>query len=342
MPDLPPHTSSQLRHLHIASYVLIGLGLSLVLFLHLLPCLIAGLFVFELVNTLTPRLQTLIAGERARWLAVVLLGTLIVGSLILLVLGAVSFIRYEVSNPTVLFNKFTAVIDGARHQLPESILSRLPESVDEFQNVLAEWAKSHVGTLQLLGKSAAHTTVTILIGMVLGAMVALRQTQYNSPLQPLAQELTNRLHHFATAFHDIVFAQIKISLINTLFTGIFLVGVLPLMGIHLPLVKTLIVITFVAGLLPVVGNLISNTIIFVVGLSVSLWVAALALGFLIIIHKFEYFLNARIVGAQIQARAWELLLAMLVMEAAFGLPGLVAAPIFYAYLKRELKQAKLI
>ena len=35
-------------------------------------------------------------------------------------------------------------------------------------------------------------------------------------------------------------------------------------------------------------------------------------------------------------RAWELLLAMLVMEAAFGLPGLVAAPVFYAYVKREL------
>jgi len=35
--------------------------------------------------------------------------------------------------------------------------------------------------------------------------------------------------------------------------------------------------------------------------------------------------------------AWELLVAMLVMEAAFGLPGLIAAPIFYAYLKTELK-----
>ena len=27
---------------------------------------------------------------------------------------------------------------------------------------------------------------------------------------------------------------------------------------------------------------------------------------------------------------------MLVMEAAFGLPGVVAAPIYYAYLKQEL------
>jgi predicted PurR-regulated permease PerM len=45
---------------------------------------------------------------------------------------------------------------------------------------------------------------------------------------------------------------------------------------------------------------------------------------------------------QINARAWELLIAMLLMEAAFGLPGMVAAPIYYAYLKSELEFAKLI
>jgi hypothetical protein len=32
----------------------------------------------------------------------------------------------------------------------------------------------------------------------------------------------------------------------------------------------------------------------------------------------------------------ELLLAMLIMEAAFGLSGLVVAPIYYAYIKNEL------
>ncbi|MNU10067.1 hypothetical protein D3C72_2570090 [compost metagenome] len=67
-----------------------------------------------------------------------------------------------------------------------------------------------------------------------------------------------------------------------------------------------------------------------------------ALGYLIAIHKLEYFLNARIVGGQISARAWELLLAMLAFEAVFGLQGLVAAPIYYAYLKSELKHAELV
>jgi predicted PurR-regulated permease PerM len=32
---------------------------------------------------------------------------------------------------------------------------------------------------------------------------------------------------------------------------------------------------------------------------------------------------------------------MLLMEALFGIVGLVAAPIYYAYLKRELTRARL-
>ena len=58
--------------------------------------------------------------------------------------------------------------------------------------------------------------------------------------------------------------------------------------------KTMIAITFIAGLLPVIGNLISNTVIVIVSLSHSLPTAAVALLFLIVIHKLEYFLNARI------------------------------------------------
>ena len=177
----------------------------------------------------------------------------------------------------------------------------------------------------------------VLIGMVLGAMIALYDELPLPKMGPLAQELIGRTSRLATAFRQVVFAQVKISLLNTVFTAIFLLGVLPLFGVHLPLSKTLVLITFLAGLLPVVGNIISNTIITIVALSVSFYVAvAAALLYLIVIHKLEYFLNARIVGGEIQARAWELLLAMLVMEAAFGLPGLVAAPVFYAYVKREL------
>jgi predicted PurR-regulated permease PerM len=154
--------------------------------------------------------------------------------------------------------------------------------------------------------------------------------------------LAQRCASLVTAFHDIVFAQAKISAVNTTLTSVFLLILLPLFGVSMPLAKTLVAITFIVGLLPVVGNLISNTLIFCVALSISMWVAVASLAYLIIIHKLEYFLNAGIVGTQIRARAWELLIAMLVMESIFGIGGLIAAPIYYAYVKRELEGARLI
>jgi len=135
---------------------------------------------------------------------------------------------------------------------------------------------------------------------------------------------------------------VRISAINTVFSAIYLAVVLPAFGVHLPLTKTLIGITFFAGLLPVVGNLISNFAIVLVSLAHSPQIAVTSLVFLVVIHKLEYFLNARIIGSQIEARAWELLLAMVAMEAIFGVAGLVAAPIYYAFVKNELVKAGLV
>jgi len=92
----------------------------------------------------------------------------------------------------------------------------------------------------------------------------------------------------------------------------------------------------------VLGNLISNTVIVVVSLSHSVGVAIGSLIYLVVIHKLEYFLNARIVGGQIRAYAWEILIAMLLMESVFGLIGVIAAPIYYAYIKLELRQRELV
>jgi predicted PurR-regulated permease PerM len=58
---------------------------------------------------------------------------------------------------------------------------------------------------------------------------------------------------------------------------------------------------------------------------------------MIVLHKLEYFLNARIIGSKIDARSWELLIAMLVGESLFGMTGVIAAPVFYAYAKKELR-----
>jgi predicted PurR-regulated permease PerM len=178
--------------------------------------------------------------------------------------------------------------------------------------------------------------------MVLGAMVALHEAVPIETDRPLARELVERVTRLGNAFRRVVFAQVRISLINTVLTGIYIALILPSLGVKLPFKITLVAVTFITGLLPVVGNLISNVVIVVVSLSYSLNVAIGSLLFLIVIHKLEYFLNARIVGSRTECHAWELLLAMLAMEAAFGIAGVVAAPIYYAYLKDELSDRGLV
>lgn len=335
--------SSDTRHYaRITSYLLALAGLLLMFPLHLLAALLVGLLVYEVVDTLTPQLQRMIAGERARWLAVALLAVVVIGLLVLFVLGLVAFFRSDAGSPEELYKRMMIIVDQARAQLPTWVDRQLPTTSEEMRRVLAEWISRHTETLQLAGKETVRVLAQLLIGMVLGALVALHAARGEPNKAPLAQALSARCQNLSGAFHDIVFAQIKISLLNTIFSALFLLVALPLFGVHVPLAKTLVGITFIVGLLPVVGNLISNTLVVIVTLSISIWVALAALIFLITIHKLEYFLNARIVGSQIRARAWELLLAMVVMEAAFGLPGVVAAPIYYAYLKRELIAAKLI
>jgi len=211
-----------------------------------------------------------------------------------------------------------------------------------FKEEATIWLRNHAAQLQGVGKEAGRATAHILLGMIIGGMIALRDAVVITDFKPFACAMIGRTSLLSDAFRRIVFAQLRIAAINALFTGIYLAVILPMMGVHLPLVKTMIAITFVVGLIPVLGNLISNTVIVVLSLSHSVGVALGSLLYLVLIHKLEYFLNARIIGGQIRAYAWELLIAMILMEAVFGLAGIVAAPIYYAYIKAELRERDLV
>jgi predicted PurR-regulated permease PerM len=218
----------------------------------------------------------------------------------------------------------------------------VPDGVDELKANVVDWLHVHATSFTGIGEGAVRISAHILVGLVVGALLALRRTPDVAAQAPLARALFGSLTRLGEAFRRAVFAQVRISLLNTVLSGIYLAALLPLFGVQLPLVKTLILVTFLAGLLPIIGNLVSNALIVVVSLGFSFHAAVASLLFLVVIHKMEYFLNARIVGSRIHAATWELLLAMLVMEAAFGLPGVIAAPFFYAYFKDELTSRGLI
>jgi predicted PurR-regulated permease PerM len=326
----------------ISAWILIGVAMVMVLQSHLLPALLAGLLVYELIHLLTPYIARRFPGQRPKLIAIALLTVIIVGLLSLAGAGLVAFFRSESGSLTVLLAKMAQIIEDSRKVLPVWILERLPADAITFKEEATIWLRAHAGELQIVGKEAGRITAHVLIGMIVGGMVALRDATKDEHYKPFARAMAQRADMFGNAFKRIVFAQVRIAAINAFFTGVYLVVILPLLGVHLPLVKTMIAITFVVGLIPVAGNLISNTIIVIVSLSQSLAIAIASLAYLVVIHKLEYFLNARIVGGQIRANAWELLITMLLMEAVFGIAGIVAAPIYYAYIKSELRAYDLI
>ncbi|MDD2832394.1 MAG: AI-2E family transporter [Methylotenera sp.] len=340
------HSSQTTSNNDIAAWVLMAFALIFAVKFGLLPALISGLLVFEVVHLITPMIAKRFSNKRkdnySKLWAVGIIVFIIVSLLALAVAGLVAFLRSDAGSVTVLLAKMAQILEDSRKILPAWLLAHLPSDAIAFKELLTAWLRTHADQLQIVGKEAGRVTAHVIIGMIVGGMLALREAVVIERYQPFSRALIMRISLFGDAFKRIVFAQIRISAINTFFTAIYLAAVLPMLGIHLPLVKTMIAITFVVGLIPVIGNLISNTVIVVVSLSQSLGVAVGSLAYLVVIHKFEYFLNARIVGTQIQARAWELLIAMLCMEAAFGLVGVVAAPIYYAYIKAELRLRKLI
>lgn len=339
-PPLPP---TEVTRRDLVAWAVTALVLVLVLRLHLLPALLAGLLVHELVMVLTPRLRVRgLGAEGPQLLAVALIATIVIAALAAGGVALADFLRNSSESIPALLERMAQILEQSRSRLPAWILAYVPADAEQLRVNLVGWLRSNQDLLQGAGLEFGRALAQVLIGMVVGALLALHRATATELAAPLAADLWGRAGRLARAFRRVVFAQAWISAINTLFTGCYLLIVLPALGVELPLIKTLILVTFIAGLLPILGNLVSNTVIFIVSLSHSLWIALASLAYLVVIHKLEYFLNARIIGLHINARAWELLIAMLVMEAAFGIAGLVAAPIFYAYFKQELKAKALV
>lgn len=227
-----------------------------------------------------------------------------------------------------------------RLKLPPDIGAYLPEGSAEVQRIIAGYLRAQAGSLALTGRAWLGGLLFAYVGLIVGALAAV--AAHPSSQGPLAHQLKRRVTLFGEAFGQIVAAQFWIAAFNTFLTAVFLLFLLPIWKLELPYTPALITLTFVAGLVPIVGNLVCNTVITLVGLSVSPITALACLVFLILIHKAEYLINAKVVGSRTQMRVWELLVVMFVAEAVFGPAGLVAAPLFYAYLKKELQAARLV
>lgn len=322
------------------SYLLASSAVLFTLRFHLIPAVFAGLTVYVLTLKLSrhlPKNMSRVARQVA--LGVVVLCVMVcmtgVGAAVWSFVGSSQGIG-------ALLSTVVETLGTLRRTLPTSVADVLPTTIEGLRNQLAEILTEHVQKISVVGLGSLKLFAHILLGMVVGGMAAVHHFREHHQLPPLTAALRSRLRVLVIAFDKVVLAQVKISALNTTFTALYLMVVLPLFGVHLPMATILVMLTFAVGLLPVVGNLVSNTFIVVISLGVSPMIGAASLVFLVLIHKAEYFMNARIVGNEVQATAWELLSAMLILESAFGVAGLVAAPVVYAWLKAEVKERGVI
>lgn len=324
----------------LASYILSLFVVLVVLKFHLLPTVLAGLAVHVVTCKLANRLPLKREGI-AQEAAVISLAVAVVAAFIAAVFALYSAMK-GFQGFSALLAASAETLERVRQSLPGNISELIPVSADELKGNIVEFLREHGKGLSSAGAAGVVTMVHIIIGMVIGGMTSIASVRIASDKPQFLEELHQRTKTLTCSFEKVVFAQVKISLLNTVMTAVYLYLILPLCGVHLPMTTLLVLLTFIAGLIPVLGNLISNAVIVILSLGTSLLVGAASLLFLVVIHKLEYFLNARIIGHEVNAKAWELLCAMVVLEAVFGLHGVIAAPILYAWLKSELAMAEAI
>lgn len=232
----------------------------------------------------------------------------------------------------------TIVAYGNEHDLvipfedPEGLKRYLLDTVKSQLHFVARFT-------QVFTKEFVYVIIALVAtcGIFSTGKVDLGDTTYairNNVYSVFTQKLTERFSNFFSSFHTVMGAQVVISSVNTFFTGLFVLG-LSLFGVPLPYSFVIIVVTFLCGLLPIVGNLISNTIIFGIGLTQSVQLAVASLVYLIVLHKFEYFLNSKIIGGRIKNPMWLTLLSLLIGERLAGIPGMILAPVILNYCKLE-------
>lgn len=334
-PEMPDAEPSRARTIVVVAF---GVLLLAIVKLHLLAALVAALGSYAIFEWAQRHL--------CRWLrpAMARAASLAITVLVLALVGWGLVQAFELlwgsEGLARLMRLLADTLDRLRVFMPADMADSLPTTADEMQHVLSRWLREHARELQHWGNETLRLLVDLLVGSAIGLLVAFsHHGPPRSRWQALARE---RLVILSTGFNNVVAAQVRIAALNAVLTGIFVMGALPLAGSPLPFARTLVVFTFGMGLVPIVGNLISNAAIVMVGLSVSPAVGVACLVFLVVIHKLEYFLNAHFVGNRTSMAPYVVLAAMLAGEAAFGPAGLLAAPIYGAWLARELQDAELV
>ncbi len=305
------------------SYVVMVAALALVGWLHMATLLITTLFCYFALRQFSLR------GSKPLALVLFFAMSGLVG------FGLLFFVQQaSVAFPRLAETTIPVILEYAEKHRVELPFTDLPS----LKVLAMDEVKTRFAAIPTYARAAAFQLVYLVIGLVIAVSLFLNaklglesdpNVGRNSIYALTMRELSVRTRTFYRSFTRVMGAQILISAINTLMTGAFLVVA------GFPYAWVLTILTFLCGLLPIVGNLISNTVITCIAFAKSPQMALIALSFLVIVHKLEYFLNSKIIGNRIRNPMWMTLIALLVGEKLMGIPGMILAPIVLYYVKVE-------
>ena len=310
------------------------------------PGLIAGLAVFSLARFVRRGFDKLVArhiervhSKTAKWLIrrlpIGLTVLVVVSVATLITLGFGNAVRFVVATlieqGPKLIDEAIANLTTVTAQLPESIRSQVPVNTEELFAMVRSSVGDGLTYVRSFGGAGFFIMLQLVFALILGLSAGLMRISHTP--KPLTKAWTGTMERYVKCFTLLMGAQVYVSIWNTFCTAIFVYFILPVFDVVLPFRELLLMFTAVASLIPAAGNIMANTLILLLTIRYGPWVAMGSVTYLFIIHKVEYFVNGYIIGRNVRASVPEMLIAIIFGETAFGLPGLITAPVTYAFLK---------
>lgn len=327
------HTSFKLS---LASFVLVVAGIISLILLDMSVAILTGSVAYVVFNKISRISFMNRLGVRPSTLATAVVTLVPVLALTAAGFSAISFVSQVIATLSSIQGGIGEVVLTWTSALPSSISRLIPKDAGTIQLWITSTIESQKSVIASFGAKGAEGLVEAIIGLIIGLLIA--NSSDKSKDTPLTVNLRHYMTKYCEIFDKVITSQIWIASINTVLSALFLFIILPAFDVTLPYRWALVAITFIAGLLPIVGNLVCNVILTSVGLSQGIGVAAACLLYLMLIHKLEFLINAKVVGGKTNISTWEMLSAIFVSQAVFGISGLIMGPLIYAYVKGELRE----
>lgn len=226
-----------------------------------------------------------------------------------------------------------------KEKLPTFFAKKIPTNQSDIEHFLSGLTASINQNLLGFGGSSIHYFFQTLFSLIISISLI---KEPNTDTSRTITLLKNNFLDFINFFKVLMVAQIYVAIWNTLWLAIYIFVMLPIFDIELSYKKTLIILTLFVSLIPALGNIVSNTALLILCIPSGIYVVLTSLIFMVLIHKAEYLINAKIVGQKSNANLVEILMALIIFELLFGLDGLILGPVVYVYIKHFLLKEKIL